>query len=694
MKAGTFKTNSLNIKIGKENKGNKNQLILKIGATSRFKKRKSHIMNISTFNNILNRINPEKNNIISLISKDPSSRTLENNKQIGNYLSNNYNFFKKLKKEDEEKYEVIISILHLKRYLSNDIIINYENTVDKIYFLLEGKLSIFKPIFIQKLMSPEKFNNLLSLLYNKENINKYNRIKDKNKETIFESKNSDNNKKKKMKLFYVEEDRKIDKIEEGKKFGNELDEEFRDKKSDIMVKSDEESIVIYFNIDYYKKILNKIERTKYREEIEKFRNDFILFKYFSDMRMFEIFKYLKSEIIYQDEYLYHQNEKSDYIYFITKGKFSKYISFSFNWLSDYLNYIKDSTSNIIYHLIKFYPKNQVEHDDLIFDLQKKVIVSPMIFDDLSKLEKLEILNFKKSVYGIKLEEENINKNKIFDMKIKNIEYGDMTGYEDGLEFKNRFCSVKCVSKIGEIKKIKIYDFLKIIKINKEINNISNQHFLDLISKHKFFIYNQIIKNAQKLEIILTSNFDAKYEDLINFNENKNKKINEKDKNLSIAAIKAKGYKYGIKEVFDKEIPIFPKFKKSLSDNHFLKNQKILKNLYQNSLYKSKKNFKFKNQKTSLTLSINNSNNLSLNKFNFSFGSNYTTSENKKEYNINIINILKKRNKKLNIKSIETSLNEKFENNNKKYYLGNQFKKKLDEEKKKFNLIQYKIFFNK
>ena len=63
MKAGTFKTNSLNIKIGKENKGNKNQLILKIGATSRFKKRKSHIMNISTFNNILNRINPEKNNI-------------------------------------------------------------------------------------------------------------------------------------------------------------------------------------------------------------------------------------------------------------------------------------------------------------------------------------------------------------------------------------------------------------------------------------------------------------------------------------------------------------------------------------------------------------------------------------------------------------------------------------------------------
>jgi len=51
-------------------------------------------------------------------------------------------------------------------------------------------------------------------------------------------------------------------------------------------------------------------------------------------------------------------------------------------------------------------------------------------------------------------------------------------------------------------------------------------------------------------------------------------------------------------------------------------------------------------------------------------------------------------KKLNMKCIESFLNKKFENDNKKYYLGNQFKKKLDEEKKKFNLITYKEYFNK
>ena len=50
-------------------------------------------------------------------------------------------------------------------------------------------------------------------------------------------------------------------------------------------------------------------------------------------------------------------------------------------------------------------------------------------------------------------------------------------------------------------------------------------------------------------------------------------------------------------------------------------------------------------------------------------------------------------KKKNIKCIESSLSNKFINENKKYYLGNHFKKKLDIEKKKFNMIKYKNYFN-
>ena len=50
--------------------------------------------------------------------------------------------------------------------------------------------------------------------------------------------------------------------------------------------------------------------------------------------------------------------------------------------------------------------------------------------------------------------------------------------------------------------------------------------------------------------------------------------------------------------------------------------------------------------------------------------------------------------KKNKECIEAILSEKFGQINKKYYLGNQFKNKLDKEKKKFNLIQYKEYFNK
>ena len=51
-------------------------------------------------------------------------------------------------------------------------------------------------------------------------------------------------------------------------------------------------------------------------------------------------------------------------------------------------------------------------------------------------------------------------------------------------------------------------------------------------------------------------------------------------------------------------------------------------------------------------------------------------------------------KRINAECIEFILSEKFSKANKKYYLGNQFKNKLDKEKKKFNLIHYKQYFNK
>ena len=730
--------------------GNKKPSLI-LGTYSSLIKRKSVFINKKNkllFQNVLSEQNGqytseqinEYNKIISLLIKEPYNRTKEENKEIGDFLSNNFNVFQLLKEKDEEKYEIIISICHLKRYSQNNIIINYENILDKTFFLLEGKLIVYKPIFIRKLMTQEKFMISFNILNNKD-IDKYNRIKEKNKEILSEIK-YDNNRKK-LRQFFVEENKKVGEIEEGQNFGGEIDDYNNEKKnSELMVKTVDDSLILFFNLDYYRKILNKIERKKFKEEIEKYRKHFIIFQNIADSRMIEMFKKFSSQTLYQDEYLYHQNEPSDYIYFVIKGKLCKYASFSFNWLLEYLDYIKDATTNAIYHLIKLFPKNQVEHDKLISELEEKKLESPMINIQLSKIEKIKEKNFEKNIYGVKSEEENINNNQnIFRIKLENIGIGDNPGIEDGLEFKNRLYSVKCISEIAEVKKIKVSDFLRIIKISKNENNYANNHILGLIAQKKFFLYNQIVKNAQHLEIKLTSDFDAKYNNLIEPNE---KTKSDKDKNLTIAAIKAKGYKHDIKEIFDKEIPIFPKIKKSLSENYFLQNQIILKNLYENPAQKVKGLFKFKKQKRNLTLSLSNPNYYNSNeiiprknffseensnskfninnynspnlsrksKFSITLTTNFSKKSSvkaikrlksiffnsKKSENKEIKKLENEKNendaKELKMGCIESLLNETFGKNNKKYYLGSEFKKMLDDEKKKFNLIRYKEFFNK
>ena len=754
--------------------------------------------------------------IIELFSKDSSSRTNIENKEIGIYLSNKFDFFKKIKDEDGwPKLDRIISICQFKKYINDDIIINYEEKESKVFILLKGNVGIYRPVFVEKTLTLKDFLNILYSIENKENnLSKYNRIKEKNKENSldisFYEKMSNNEGIMKQYLdFYLEDYEKIGKIEEGQVFGAQINE-YHNIISDKAIKSEKESLLIFFDIDEYRKIEKRYEGKRYKKNIENFRNDYPFFKFFTDDKIIDIFKHLTSKTLYRDEYLYKQNNNDDKIYFIMKGKFNMYSSISFNWLTDYLDYIKDSKTNLIYYLIKKLPKNKEEYIELSEELQDKVIKSPMIEEKISNIEKIIEKMNEKNVYGVKIEEENINDaQRLFRINIKNLKKGDMVGMEDCIEFKNRYCSVQCISNVGEVKYISRYDLMRIIKIYNSENNYMNNHLLEFNSKIKFTLYQQIIKDVQNLENKLTVEFDTKYNDLIKPNK-ENKTINEK--NMSIAAIKVKGFKYDIKEVFDKSIPIFPNYKKSNSQNYFLKNQILLKNLLGSPNKKSRRIFKYKLQKRKPILTIDNPNNLSINadnknkeilniykreksltekifshiskkeeislstnisnniinqnkslnpsrnknekkKFYSSYNrliknqtiktylnsfeninelksnnsknqlhknfnyfnernksnliwNNTPLSENSKDSgssNLNYLYLGKRKSQSLkNIKNdkrknkecIETILSEKFGQINKKYYLGSQFKNQLDKEKRKFNLIHYKNYFNK
>ena len=791
-------------------------------STLSFNKKQNHrsfFLNLLKKRNLIKKILKKEisiERVIELFSKDNNLRTSIENKEIGIYLSNKIDFFKKIKEEDGwSKLDKVINICHLKKYINDDIIINYEEKESKVFLLLKGKIGIYKPIFVEKTMALKEFLQILNSIENKENnFTKYNRIKEKNKEnsldiSFYEKMNNNEGVMLQFFDFLLEDYEKIGNISEGQLFGAKIYEnKNKNNISDKTIKSEKESIVVFFEIEEFRKILKRYEGKKYIKEIEKFKDDFAFFKFFSDEKIIDIFKKLSTKTLYKDEYLYKQNDIDDKIYFILKGKFKMYSSISFNWLIEYLDYIKDSKTNLIYHLIKKLPKNKEECKELFEEIKNKVIKSPMIYETTSSIDKINEKLNENCIYGVKKEEEDINNAKVlFKINIKEIKSGDMVGMEDSLEFKNRYCSVKCISNVGEVNYISIFDLMKIIKIYNNENNYMNNHLLEFNSKLKFMLYQQIIKDVQNLENKLTSEFDNKYNDLIKPNDN-NKSLNQK--NLSIAAIKVKGFKYDIKEVFDKSIPIFPNIKKSNKENIFEKNLLLLNNLLGSPSKKTRRIFKYKKTKSKPILTLSNPNTFSINSennnkeystlhksernlteqlityvsrkkndislstnvtnnlnnpidnFNHSKNSifrkkmrlnynrfiknqtiqNYLNSFDAKEANNNKKNNLyqnfnylkekkinnyllnssplseskngrndkfnytyegKKRNCKSmkNIKNnkmhkdcIESILNEKFGQINKKYYLGNHFKNRLDTEKKKFNLIHYKDYFNK
>ena len=755
-----------------------------------------------------------KDKIIKLLSMEPCLRTSQDNREIAIFLSHNYDFFKKIKEEAGiGKLDKLTSILYLSNYNDSEIVINYGEKLNRVFIVMQGSVNVYTPIYIEKMMTPNDFLKILSHIENKQNdYNKSNRIKEKNREnsldiTSFENMNPKEDIMRRNFVFYVEELKKIDSYTEGKAFGEEITEDKNNNinNNNIIVKCNEESKILYYDIEECKRISKKYEEMKFKKEIEKFKSEFPFFKYFNDDKIMEIFNSISTKTLFKDEYLYNQNEKADKIFFIIKGKFNMYSSISFNWLIEYLDYIRDSKTNLIYHLIKKFPKTANEINDLIDEVQNKVIKSPMIRENLSNIEKIIQKENENYIYGIKTEEESINRvQKIFKLNIKNIKVGDMVGIEDSIELKNRYCSVKCISDVAEVKYISIYDFIKIIKVYKNENYIKNHYLLEYISKIKFMLYQQIIKVTQNVENNLTFQFDTKYDNLIP----NGKILSMKEKNKSVAAIKVKGYKYDIKEVFDKNIPLFPDHKKSESENYYEKNQILLKNLLGSQKKHINRSFKYKQQKSNPklfldivnsncnTISIENLDKLNLNterkesnrylagKFripyisknkeislstNFTINNNnqnnyFTKSKNErgkiklkspvnkiiksqkaidffnnqesikifeepnisnyknkniyknkldiKKFNdiiyntpisgrtqqINCLSLQSNRfnssNKRINKECIESILNEQFNKINKRYYLGNQFKNKLDKVKKQFKLIQYKEFYNK
>ena len=110
-----------------------------------------------------------KHELFDFFKKPSIMRTNSEIIIFGKFLSDNYQYFKKIKKEDTQlKVEQITKICRLEKFSKNDSIINYGEIGDKFYIVLEGIVEVYKPKYIEIEVFPNEFISIINRIKDKE----------------------------------------------------------------------------------------------------------------------------------------------------------------------------------------------------------------------------------------------------------------------------------------------------------------------------------------------------------------------------------------------------------------------------------------------------------------------------------------------------------------------------------------------
>ena len=509
--------------------------------------------------------------LFDFFKKGTSMRSKREVINFAKYLSENYQYFKKIKVEDSQlKVEQITKICRLETKSKNEAIINFGEIGDKFYIVLEGVVEIFRPKYIDIEVYPSEFLKMLNKIKtNEKNLLKYERIKEKNKiffetysqEDVIhniseimnapkENSRMDVNLSKNKQVFLMEDEEKLGEYGEGFSFGDiALIQKTR---RNATIKAKKDCILLTIENNDYNKVILEYQRKKLNKEIEDFIKTYSFFKDFSQEKIIRLFNCFSKKTIYKNEYLFEQNKHDEYVYIINEGIFSISCKISFSWLNDYLNYIDYDNKNILDFLIK---TKKYKYSDLIKTIQDSYLKinendSPT---NNNKYDLWEKTNEKKSydnLFRLKVDEEKLNHpDNIYNIEIKKINYNEILGIEEVFAFKKRFCSCKCLSEKAEIKYLSMYDLLKLII---KLGESEVKYLLKLINEKKKLLKDQIINAIQIKERNIVLNFDMRYENLLKDAENK--KTNKIKKNNQIfSTLRMKGIKYNLQDILDNNI---------------------------------------------------------------------------------------------------------------------------------------------
>ena len=537
-----------------------------------------------------------KEMVEKILYKTPKSRTDVENRIVADYLSKNIEYFNSIKENNHSKFLKLIAVLNFEHYLPGRIIMDLYFEEDKFFIVFDGVVQVFRQYFYTKEMTLGNFTNYLSYI-KRIDEKQYFRIIEQNKHMGIDFMNIKDNInfdqfEHKYFIFTLEEQEEIGQFSSGYIFG-EMNL-MRKKKKNIIVKSISKTEVISVSKFDFNRILKTFEEKRLELLSERFKKKFDIFKFWTMEQLITLFNYFSRVVFLRDEYIYKQNEPGNYIYFIEKGTFEQFSYTNYFYYKDYIEYIGDIKTNLINSIIdkkitnigqfkELYNdkiKEQEQIDNLIKNnkIDKLLFLNfePDIFESEKNLEKFKITN---NLYSIKKEEDGLNNPELtINVPILTSEMPKIIGIEEPFELKRRFTSVKCKSGKLVAQRIKVYDLLKLLLVYNEFHYAKK--FLNVIVQRKLILI-ELIKGQMKLSASkFEKQIDYKYNNLINQNEDKNKKF---------SAIKLKGWINGIylDNVLDTNLYLFkPKTERFINEERekrfqlikALSNDKPTKNL--------------------------------------------------------------------------------------------------------------------
>ena len=266
------------------------------------------------------------NHIITLLQIDKDMKTSNDIKDLKDYLTSHYDYFRNLFRQSEERFLKLIPLLRYESFKANERIMNFGDEGDKCYILLKGTVGIYKPFPVTKSMTLRKYVEYLDKVKNEErNKSKFERLLnynskiDKNQLYLIDF---DYNKIPKYSLpldIVLEEERELAKGKDGISFGEMA--LIKNEPRNATIIALENCSLISIEKSDYNKIIKDLEEQRIIKELSTFKGKYPIFKFWPSGKCFPLISGLITQELMKDEYVYKQNEFPDYIYLMKEGIF-------------------------------------------------------------------------------------------------------------------------------------------------------------------------------------------------------------------------------------------------------------------------------------------------------------------------------------------------------------------------------------